>query len=322
MSHPQPAGRQVVLGLDFGGSKIATAVCDMSGVRLAGAIVDSLPELGAAAAMARGLDAAKGLLTELGPHVLRAVGATTFGIPMDDGVRLAPAIPGWETLAFGRALREAFPAVPVRMGTDVKAAAAAELRWGALAGRDPALYLNLGTGLAVAVVADGKVVAGAHQAAGEIGYMARTVRDTVEARTSHAPLEAAVSGKALGERASRQFGRLVTAADVFALADDDARASTLVDEFVQELAAHIANLAVAIDPECIVVGGGMVRSWERISPGLKHALDIVVPFPPELLTAAYPYDAPLMGALALGVEATVRRNARAHNNEKDPINGG
>ena len=58
----------------------------------------------------------------------------------------------------------------MRVATDVKAAATAEARWGALAGYDPAIYLNLGTGLGAAIVVDGRVVKGAHGASGEIGY--------------------------------------------------------------------------------------------------------------------------------------------------------
>ena len=54
---------------------------------------------------------------------------------------------------------------------DVNAAAAAELRWGALRGVDIGLYVNLGTGLAAALVVGGRVVPGAHGAAGEIGYL-------------------------------------------------------------------------------------------------------------------------------------------------------
>jgi glucokinase len=69
------------------------------------------------------------------------------------------------------------------------------------------------------------------------------------------------------------------------------------------LAMHVVNLAIAIDPVRIVGGGGLVGSWAQIEPGLRRALDAAVPFPPELMVARFPYDAPLVGVLALGVEA-------------------
>src|SRR5216684_4003676 len=99
----------VILGLDFGGTKIAIAVCSLDGTRLGSATVGSGGELGARASFARGVQAAR------------------------DRVDLAPAIHGWGDLPLGRELRAAFPGAAIRMATDAKAAARAEVRWGALA---------------------------------------------------------------------------------------------------------------------------------------------------------------------------------------------
>jgi glucokinase len=298
------AAASVVLGLDFGGTKIAVAVSDLSGRRLGETVLDSRTGSGdAAGALARSLSAAHDLLADAAPgDNLAGVGAATLGIPYDDRVDLAPTFPGWGELPFGRLVREAFPGVPVRLANDVKAAAAAELRWGALAGADPGVYLNLGTGLAVAIVAGGTVVSGAHGASGEIGYNLRSPAD-VDAGADRVILEHVVSGQALETTGTARLGRPVTAADVFTLAPTRPEAAALTDEFTRELAMHVANLAVALDPSRIVVGGGLVRSWDQLEPGLRRALDAAVPFPPELSVARFPTDAPLIGALALGVEA-------------------
>ncbi|TDO33921.1 glucokinase [Kribbella sp. VKM Ac-2527] len=294
----------VVLGLDFGGTKIAVAAGDLTGRRLGVTTVNSLAEAGAEAAMARGLTAARELLADVAPErELAAVGAATLGIPYDDRVELAPTFPGWGEIAFGQLVRDAFPGVPVRLGTDVKAAAAAELRWGALAGCDPGIYLNLGTGLAAAIVAGGTVISGAHGASGEIGYNLRTAVDVWIEPAERTILEHVVSGQALDATGSDKFGRPMTAAEIFALAETQPDAAVLADEFNRELAMHVVNLAIAIDPVRIVVGGGLVGSWARIAPDLRRALDAAVPFPPELMVARFPSDAPLVGALALGVEA-------------------
>jgi predicted NBD/HSP70 family sugar kinase len=294
----------VVLGLDFGGTKIAAAVCDLSGRRLGATIVESQAGAGAAAALARSLAAARELLTDVAPEgELVAVGAATLGIPYDDRVDLAPTFPGWGELPFGQLVKDAFPGVPVRLGNDVKAAATAELRWGALLGCDPGIYLNLGTGLAVAIVAGGTVISGAHGASGEIGYNLRTTADVGIAEVERTILEEVVSGQALEATGTARLGQPVTAGEVFALAQTRPDAAALTTEFVRELALHVVNLAIAIDPVRIVVAGGMVRSWDRIEPDLRRALDAAVPYPPELTTARFPSDAPLVGALALGVQA-------------------
>jgi glucokinase len=180
------------------------------------------------------------------------------------------------------------------MATDVKAAARAELDDGALTGCRQGIYVNLGTGLAVALVVDGQVVRGSHEAAGEVGYSLRRPGEPPEA----ARLEEAVSGQALGAAAVRLLGRPNVAA-LFERAALDPVAGDLVDDFLNELSFHLANLAIALDPERIVVGGGLVRSWDRLEPAISAAL-LAAPFPPELRLAAHPFDAPLRGALTLG----------------------
>jgi glucokinase len=310
----------VVLGMDFGGTKIAVAVCDVDGVRLGSTTVQSSAVGGAQASLDRGIAAAQALLDNVAPgRRLAAVGACTFGIPGDDRIDLAPNIPGWSELALGRELRRVFGGVEIRLATDVKAAAQAEAQWGALVGCDPGIYLNLGTGLAVAIVANGAVLHGRHGAAGEIGYNLRSLADVGVALDARSPLEDSVSGKALAEEAARLAHGVVNPdgrGDVerlFEAAVLDPAAATAVANFVAELAFHLVNLAIAIDPVRIVVGGGMVRSWQHLETRLRRALDAAVPFPPELAVADFPFDAPLMGALALGTAA-----ARATSNQGAP----
>jgi glucokinase len=289
----------VVLGIDFGGSKVAVSVADVDGTRLASATMPVRPDDAARQTFDAAVDCAHRLLSDSVPGAdLLAVGACTFGLPREDGIDLAPNIAGWEAIAFGAELRRAFAGADIRTATDVKAAARAELEQGALAGHDPGLYVNLGTGLAVAIATGGAVLAGRHGASGEIGYNLRHPADHYDVER----LEHAVSGKALAAAAQDLYG----SADVgilFERAATDRRAARLCSEFLAELCFHLVNLAIAIDPERVVVGGGMVRSWDLIRPTIAGALAAAVPFPPELVLAEHPYDAPLLGAIALGAAA-------------------
>jgi glucokinase len=297
----------VVLGVDFGGSKVAVGIADPSAQRLGALTITVRPDDTAQRTFDRGVAAAHELLAEVAPgRALAAVGACTFGIPRMDGIDLAPNIAGWEHLAFGDRLRLAFPGAEIRMATDVKAAALAEAAQGALAGCDPGLYVNLGTGLAVAIVVDGVVVTGRHGAAGEIGYNLRHPLDPASALR----LEQVVSGKALAASATQLVDGDVAA--LFERARIDPRAAQTCAGFVAELAFHLVNVTIAVDPERVVVGGGMVRAWERLHPPLAAALAASVPFPPELTIAAYPFDAPLVGVLALAADAYHERTARRH----------
>jgi glucokinase len=102
----------------------------------------------------------------------------------------------------------------------------------------------------------------------------------------------------------------LTAAGVFAASEQDPALDGLVSEFVAELSYHVVNLAICLNPERIAVGGGMAGSWERLRPGLHDALRAGVPFPPELVPARFPSDAPLIGAVGLAVDAARDGGAR------------
>jgi glucokinase len=300
------ADAPVVLGLDFGGTKIAMAVCEPDGELRASTTVSSGGELGARAAFERGVMAAREVLAAAAPgREVAAVGVSTFGIPFDDRVELAPTIQGWGDLPLGQEVRSAFPGAQVRLVTDAKAAAEAELRWGALAGCDPAIYLNLGTGLSAAIVAGGKVLHGSDGAAGEIGYNLRAPSDVGLPLGARAMLEDMISGQALARRAAGHTtqGEPMGAAEVFEAGREVPGLDRLLTDFVTELAFHLVNLAIAINPVRIAVGGGMARSWDRLGPGLQDALTAGVPFPPELVVARFPSDAPLIGAVGLAVDA-------------------
>ncbi|MGH9106924.1 MAG: ROK family protein [Acidimicrobiales bacterium] len=312
-------GAQAVLAFDFGGSKVSVALSDLGGRRILDATIPTRPAEGARWNFDQAVETGRQLIARAGggsdgraPR-LAAVGACTFGIPTASGVLLAPAIPGWGDLVLDAELSEALECPLVRVGTDVKAAAQAEALEGALVGADPAVYLNLGTGLAVGIVFGGQVVAGANRAAGEIGYNLRQPADLDLPPASRARLEDVVSGMALAAAGSRAAGAKLSAADVFEQENCDGALSAALDGFVRELSFHLVNLVIAIDPARVAVGGGIVRSWDRIEAPLRAALSDFVPFPPALVPGAYPYDAALVGAINLGVQAARQaRRARSY----------
>jgi glucokinase len=289
-----------VVAIDFGGTKVAVATAGTTGNILQQARIDTNASQGAQQILERTTVTAQALiertLAEMGGHCV-AVGVATPGIVYDHGVLLSPNIPGWEHVSLRETMRASLHIPTVVAENDVKAAAMAEVLWGALKGADPAVFISLGTGIAAAVVIGGRVVTGAHGASGEIGYNLRSVLDTSGAAHGRAPLEEAIGGRFIGERASLLLGESLSAAEVFA--HPDIRARFLVDETLAELATHVANLAILIDPARIAVGGGLMRSGDVILRALSFRLEYAVPFPPEIVPARYLNDASLQGAIAL-----------------------
>jgi glucokinase len=343
---------ETAIGIDFGGTKIEVALADVDGTLLERERLETRAELGPRQALERTAAAVRrmeALAREAHSATVTGYAAVAPGIVQRDRILLTPNLPGWEDLSLASELQallnlDLAPAV----ANDVRGGALAELRFGALRGIDPGLYISLGTGIAAAVTVAGTVVMGFNQAAGEIAYVdpglgsepaesttARTANHHPVAltsadsdsdsgdsqgrgaagpgvRESHrpgaAPLEEFVGGKAIGERASARLGQQITAAEIFARAAADPAdeiARSVVSETLDVLARAIANIATLIDPELIVLGGGMMGSADVILPGLRErfAADAsYLPFPPRLAVAHFTRDASLHGAVALALE--------------------
>jgi glucokinase len=312
------AAQDFVLAIDFGGTKVAVATAGLDGEIAESVRLDTDAPRGARQVVQRALVAARELVARTraarGGRPL-AVGAVSPGIVLDDGVLLAPNVPGWEDLSLPALLREGLALERVRVMTDVKAAALAEARWGNLRDADPGVLLSLGTGLAAAVVIDGRVLNGANGAAGEIGYMLRGAGDQGGAAHGRAPLEEAVAGRAIGERGSRLLGERLTAEQVFS--SDDPRTRALVSEVLAELAVHVANVAILIDPARLAVGGGLMGSGRRVLDALGVRLRDAVPFPPELVPARFGPDGALRGAVALALDGAQSSGGAARTRPHD-----
>lgn len=306
-SHPvnsRPAADEyTVIGVDFGGTKTEVALADAHGDVLARERLDTLAERGPEQTLARTADAARRLERQAHERFgcrVAAHAAVAPGIVQPDRILLTPNLPGWENLALSRRLAEQLDADTVPVANDVRAGALAELRFGALRDADPGLYVSLGTGIAAALTVGGRVVIGAHQAAGEIGYINPGSAPVNAVASGHAPLEEAVGGKALGERARDLLGETLPAAELFRSPEATAR---LVDHALTVLAVTLANLAVFADPARIVLGGGMMASADVIFPPLVRLVTDATPFPPEIQLAHFLQDASLHGAIALALDS-------------------
>ncbi|HEX7735757.1 MAG TPA: ROK family protein, partial [Ktedonobacteraceae bacterium] len=287
----EPSG-DFVLAIDFGGTKVALATADFTGRLLEQTRLETNAAHGALQVLERTFLAAHPLIerTEAGTGGrCVAAGVISPGVILPDRILLAPNIPGWGEIALLDSMRAGLGMARVAVGNDVKAAAAAEVRWGSLQRADPAIYLSLGTGVAVALVVNGQPLAGAHGASGEFGYNLRSVSDTRGAADDCAPLEECIGGKAVGERGSLLLGTNVSTADLFA--SSNPRALALIDEVLAELALHITNMAIVLDPARVAVGGGWMAAGDRILAALKARFSFAVPFPPVVVPAKFVHDA-------------------------------
>jgi glucokinase len=294
---------QFVLALDFGGTKIDVGTARLDGELILSDRIETIAEDGALQAVERAIEVARGLAERTEGDCLGA-GAVSPGIVEDDRVLLAPNVPGWGGLQLPGLLREGLGVSSIAVANDVNAAALAETRWGALAGSDVGVFLSLGTGVKAGLVIGGKVFEGAHRAAGEIGYSLRDPADGAGYAAGQAPLEEFVGGRALGERATALVGAPLSAAEAFSHSDVPA---SFLQDWLAELTMHVANLAIALDPERIALGGGLMAHADTILPALRQRASAAVPFPPQIVPARFLQDGALRGAAALAIDAVTER---------------
>lgn len=293
------SGKRFILGIDIGGTKTALECRDLAGNTLDR---DRIPT-GAAHGAQVVLDGiqvrCQHMLNGIDGELV-AVGAVSPGVVQDDGILLAPNNPGWDTLSLRSELQERLQAATVVVDNDVKAATLAEARVGSLADVSHGIFLSLGTGLAAAAVIDGVVLRGAHHAATEIAYqLVCRAPAGPEPDGAAPPLESYVSGAAIARRASALLGRNVSTEEALEAGRMQEDLRRMVDDAFDTLGAHLANLAIVIDPDRIVVGGGMVAQHARFFPHLTAVLNSAVPFPPELVVSRFAQSGPLLGALLL-----------------------
>ncbi len=315
----------VMLALDFGGTKVDMAlVAAEPGQRVVGrARLDTDADKGAVQVVERALETGRGLLASNGSATPCGIGVASMGYTREDGVDLAPNVPGWEALRLPALIRAGFPGIATVIDNDVRAAALAELKWGALRDTSTGIYLNLGTGVAATIVAGADILSGFHGAAGEVGYWrvpsaesrSEEFDETGEARhvasesgtggagasrPAFSTLEAEVGGAGLRRRA-HAVGLDGGLAEL--LASDEPAATALVEDVFAQIALAVTNMALLIDPERIVLGGGYVGAGSRLLETIRDSLDRHGILPAEVVTGRFGSDAGLYGAIALAEKA-------------------
>jgi glucokinase len=280
------------LGIDIGGTKVAGGV-----VAPDGRILATARRATPGASVSDTEDAIAAVVEELaeahhGELVGMGVGAAGWFDRTGDTVLFSPHL-AWRNSTLRKDLADRLQR-PLWVGNDADAAAWAEYRYGAARGADLALMITLGTGIGGGMVLDGRLRRGSHGVAGEWGHMRVVPDGRLCACGNRGCWEQYASGTALGQtarevaRTSRAAaGRLLervdgdvdrlTGEDVAALAaDGDALALELVTEVGQWLGQGIADLAAILDPEVVVIGGGVSKLGEMVlAPArerLQHAL--------------------------------------------------
>ena len=282
-----------VLGLDVGREFVRGAISDLGGTVRARVSRPARSSSGVArvrelAGLARELLREAAVEAD-GTLLHTVVGSPGVVEPDGRALRLAPNLPGWERPAVLRELRSLL-GDETTIENDVDAAAVAERDHGH--GRDVSTFafVSVGTGIGMGLVLDGKLHRGAHGAAGEIAFLP----------LAGGPLESAASAAAVVEAARRRGARLRSARSVFAAAAaGEGPAREIVAAEAAVVAHALASIVAVVDPELIVLGGGIGRA-PGFAEEVTAQLAQISPVVPDVRPSALGEDAVVDGCLAVG----------------------
>lgn len=302
-----------VVGLDVGREHVRAAVADLGGTilgrsderakaRTAKTLIAQIGRLARTTAEAAGVRWRQVTVVTVGsPGV--------FG-PEGDHPSLAHNLPGWGRQGLLDAVRREL-GTEVVFENDVNLAALGE-RWRGLGrGVGDFVYFHVGTGVGAGIVLDGELFRGAGGGAGEIAYLPLAAADPHDrANRRRGALEQAIgaAGVVAAARRAGMRGTDLTAASVFAAARaGDAHALGVVEGVGERIGLAIAAIVPVLDPELVVLGGGIGRNADLLLPSIQRELRALSPFRLRIEGSALGRDAELTGAVAMALDAARQR---------------
>ena len=275
-----------IAGVDIGGTNLRVGMVPARGAPPAAVVSEPTgPHQDPADIVNRIVSMVRGSIAEVGPDRVAGVGIGAPG-PLDrrSGTVLETPNLGWRNVPL-RDMVSRELGLPAVLDNDANCAAFGEWWLGAGRGSDRLIGLTLGTGIGGGVILGGEVYHGASDAAGEVGHMCVDFDGRLCACGSRGCVEAYASGPAIAARAvegiangarsilaahARSDPDAVTAEAVCnAAAAGDDYAARILDEAARILAAAVANLVNLLNPDVIVIGGGVAAAGDLLFGPLR-----------------------------------------------------
>lgn len=319
-SHEESGGRprslfafegsaHAVIGLDLGGTKMYGTIADLNGNIQTEMYFPSSPFHSE-----ENIEIVFRLIEKLLAVPLRegqrligiGVGAPGVTLPNEGVVTWAPAL-GWRDVPLRDLLYNRF-GLPVQVENDVNLAALGEYGFGSAKGASSLVCIAVGTGVGSGIVLDRKIYHGFHQSAGEVGYLPPDRSALGKRYEQFGALESLASGtgvqecaiKMIAERGLPYNPKEITAEKVFdAARRGESWAQEVIAEMVDYLALAVASVSIILDPEVIILGGGVAKSADMLIEPILRRLEGVVPVPVRLEATILGYRAAVMGAIML-----------------------
>lgn len=262
---------RTAIGIDLGGTNIKGVLVSDIGEVLAETSAptnDGLPAIDGVPAFAVSVRAVAKELSD--GRSVDAIGLAAPGLAAKDGRSIAfmpGRMKGLENLDW-TTLLERKETVPVL--NDAQAALLGEVWIGAARGANDAMLLTLGTGVGGAVLSGGRLLKGALGRAGHVGHITVNADGPLDIVNTPGSLEDAIGQCSLKQRTGGRYSS--TRELVAAAIKGDDRAVSVWQRSVYQLACGVASLVNVLDPEVVIIGGGIAQAGEALFGPLEKYL--------------------------------------------------
>jgi len=309
-------GSDLTIGIDIGGTKISAGVVDSSG-NLIDSSKCSTPAEGGKDLISSVVNLVKELNKK---HEIKGIGISIAALISSDYGTIvgAPNIANLSKLNFANEIKEEFK-LPIIIENDANAAMWAEFKFGSAKGLNPVMFFIIGTGVGGGLVIDGKLFKGANGIGAEFGHMCVVPNGLLCGCGAKGCIEQYASGGALIRYANEALlanpdkseevlsfgeGKLSGTALTKAAKAGNELALAAFSKQADWLGLACASYSLIIDPQAIIIGGGVVDAGELFLAPVRAAMRKYMPFaeshvPPKIIAAKFGNDAGLIGAADL-----------------------
>lgn len=270
MENKMQAGRsnnkKYAIGVDVGGTKILLILADRQGNVAFKKKVDSSGDLEDVCSIIDGFLQESQIQSE-------EIAGMCLGVPGEingEGVVRLSIQLGWKNINVKDYVSRRYP-FPVYVKNDVNLSALGEKWLGNGENTDHLVYISIGTGIGGAIIANGHLVEGFGYSAGEIGYFTDredVIKDRMNSLSNFGNLERKISGKSITEKA-QCIG--MSAPELFSqYSKGNREVDEIINQFVLELSIVIANTLCFLNPEYVIIGGGVSESLGAIMPSIQQ----------------------------------------------------
>ncbi len=308
--------QSLIVGIDIGGTKVAGGLVNRKGRLLHSLIVPTRAENGFKTSSRQIFRLIEQMIHRAGgKHNVAGIGLCAPG-PLNPKTGLvinAPNMPGWRNIPLARMVEERF-GLPAKVENDANAAGLAEALFGAAVGYRDVFYVTVSTGIGTGIIIDRKIYHGKNGVAGEGGHVTIDYRSPYRcACGTRGCIEALAAGPAMARRARVKLEQEHTAASLLrdlshrdlseitpkmiqeAARAGDAVANSIVEETGFYLGVWLAGMITLLDPEVIVIGGGVSRIGRPLFAKIRETI------PHYTINRAFAAKTPL-------VPATLQKN--------------